>query len=280
MLLLCVTAGGLPAGAQTLEVSGACAQQCGAASRLVREGRPEVQACLIRCNAAQEFDRSTGAPRVQHGPPPPRTGRRQAAQAEARRAAPYHPTPVPPPSMAMAAGRSAAHPPTPTLPAASSVPMPARGMAHPTPATASAASRAAQVAIAAATGSAVAAAAPAATGRWGAAYLAPAPATEFGLTVGVADRLAAHAQAQSACGARGAACRAALEFADRCGAVAQARRTLGLFRTADPRTYSVSYAAAGAGATREAAENVALDECRARERTTSCEIVASACGRP
>jgi hypothetical protein len=131
--------------------------------------------------------------------------------------------------------------------------------------------------MAAASSAAIALPAPS---RWGAVYLAAAPATEFGLTVGVADRLAAHAQAQTDCAARGAPCRAALEFSDRCGAVAQARRTLGLFRTADPRTFSVSYAAAGAGPTREVAESAALAECRARERSTGCEIAASACGRP
>ena len=62
--------------------------------------------------------------------------------------------------------------------------------------------------------------------------------------------------------------------------MAQARRTLGLFRTADPRTYTVSYAAAGSGPSREAAEGAALDECRSREHATSCEVVASSCGRP
>jgi hypothetical protein len=98
--------------------------------------------------------------------------------------------------------------------------------------------------------------------------------------VDLADRLAAHSQAQLACAAGGAACRAALGFTDRCGAVAQARRTLGPFRTADSRTYAVSYAAAGSGATREAAEAAALDECRARERSTGCTVAASACGRP
>ncbi|MFC7473065.1 DUF4189 domain-containing protein [Dankookia sp. GCM10030260] len=274
-LLLGIAAGGPPARAQTLEVSGACAQQCGAASRLVRANRPEVQSCLIRCNAIQEYDRSTGAPRVQHGSPAPRTRSRQAVQAETRRVAalqaravpaPYQAPMLPPP--AAAASRGAAHPAAAAAPA---VAVPPASLAVAVPP----AVRATQ--LAAAAGGAVAV--PAGR-RWGAAYLAPSPATEFGLTVGLADRVAAHAQAQSACGARGAACRPALEFADRCGAVAQARRTLGLFRTADPRTYSVSYAAAGAGPTQEAAETAALGECRARERTTSCEIVASACGRP
>ncbi|WP_369126545.1 DUF4189 domain-containing protein [Dankookia rubra] len=213
---------------------------------------------------------------------------RQSVQAEARRAAP----PVGPRSGGQSGAQSGAprpgHSPPPGAPLASA-PAASRGLPHAAPpptavpplavaplAAAAPAARATQLAVAAAGGSAAAAG-----GRgWGAAYLATAPGTDFGLSVGLADRLAAHAQAQLACGARGAPCRAALEFADRCGAVTQARRTLGLFRTADPRTYSVSYAAAGSGPTRDAAEGAALDECRSRERTTSCEVVASSCGRP
>ncbi|WP_431267960.1 DUF4189 domain-containing protein [Dankookia sp. P2] len=246
---------GRPAMAQTLAVSGACAQQCGAVSRQVRDNRPEIQACLIRCNASQDYDRAAGATRPQQAPPASRLRSRPSTQAEARRAAP--PAQAVPAAAARGLPYAAAAPP-----ASSAAPPPA--------------ARGAQLA-ASAGGAAVAA--PAGRG-WGAAYLAAAPGTDFGLTVGVADRLAAHTQAQSACGARGAPCRAALEFADRCGAVAQARRTLGLFRTADPRTYSVSYAAAGSGPTREAAEGMAMDECRSRERTTGCEVVASSCGRP
>jgi hypothetical protein len=115
-------------------------------------------------------------------------------------------------------------------------------------------------------------------GRSGAIYLAPAPSAGFGLTYGLADRIAAHGQAERRCQAQGGACRLALEFTDRCGAVAQARRSNGLVRTADPSTYTVTFAAGGAGPTREAAEGQALGACGNRDRTAACEIVASGCG--
>lgn len=115
-------------------------------------------------------------------------------------------------------------------------------------------------------------------GRSGAVYLAPAPSAGFGLAYGLADRIAAHGQAERQCRARGDACRPALEFADRCGAVAQARRSNGLVRTADPGTYTVTFAAGGAGPTLQAAEGQALAGCAGRDRTATCEVVASGCG--
>ena len=181
---------------------------------------PNIQACLIRCNATQEYNRAAGAERPQQGLPAPRTRSRQPVQAEARRSAP------PPASLdAGAASRGPASGPAGPEPGTSPQPAP--------DSRAAARGRATQVAAAAAGGAATTAAPGARS--WGAASAA-APATGFGLTAGLADRLAAHAQAQAACGAAGASCRAALDFADRCGAVAQARRTLGLF-TADPRTF-------------------------------------------
>ncbi len=276
-LALCLGLHAGPGGAQTLEVSGACAQQCGATSRHVREHRGEIQACLIRCNATQQFESAAAPP-----PAPPRIRHAEAHRSAATRqattdAASGRRTPPVTQGRAPAHGATAmpasaaasAHPRG--LPYASDPPAAARAPAEP-------AARPGQIALAAATGSGLAMA-PASL-RWGAAYLAAAPATEFGLVVGAADRLAAHAQAQGVCGERGAPCRPALEFTERCGAVAQARRTLGLFRTSDPRTYSDSYAAAGSGNSQQAAEANAMDQCRARERTISCEIVASQCGRP
>ncbi|RYJ01222.1 MAG: hypothetical protein EON47_11470, partial [Acetobacteraceae bacterium] len=61
------------AAAQTVTVSPACVRQCGAASGTVRSNPPEVQACLIRCNAGQAFERSAGraAPRRGASPAPP-----------------------------------------------------------------------------------------------------------------------------------------------------------------------------------------------------------------
>lgn len=117
-----------------------------------------------------------------------------------------------------------------------------------------------------------------AAARFGAVYLAPAPGIGFGLTYGVADRLAAHGQAERACQARGVACRQALEITERCGAVAQAKRTTGMVRTNDPSTYTVTFAAGGAGPTREAAEAQAVADCRTRGRAATCEVVASGCG--
>lgn len=116
-------------------------------------------------------------------------------------------------------------------------------------------------------------------GGWsGAVYLAPAPSGSFGLTYGMADRIAAHGQAERRCQAQGTVCRLALEFTDRCGAVAQARRSNGLVRTADPSTYTITFAAGGSGPTREAAESHAMTSCGNRDRSAACEIVASGCG--
>jgi len=115
-------------------------------------------------------------------------------------------------------------------------------------------------------------------GRNGAIYLAPAPSGSFGLTYGQLDRLAAHGQAERRCQGQGGACRLALEFTDRCGAVAQARRSTGLVRTADPSTYTITFAAGGAGPSKEAAEAQAAADCRSRDRSATCEVVASGCG--
>ncbi len=115
-------------------------------------------------------------------------------------------------------------------------------------------------------------------GRNGAVYLAPAPNGSFGMTYGMVDRIAAHGQAERRCQAQGTACRLALEFTDRCGAVAQARRSNGLVRTADPSTYTITFAAGGSGPSREAAEGQAMANCGNRHRSAACEIVTSGCG--
>ena len=210
IVMLAVRVTGPPAAAQTLTVSGACQRQCGAVSPTVRNNAPDLRACLIRCNAGQEFAQA-GAARVWRAP------------------------------------RQPGVPPAPPLPPA---------------------------------GPAKAAVAGAAAAGWGVVYLATAPGSGFGLSVDSGDRMAAHGAATTACALGGAPCHAVLEFRDRCGAVAQARHTLGLYRTSDPSTYSVSYAAGGAGPTQGLAEAAALEECRARERTSRCEIAVSLCGRP
>ena len=60
--------------------------------------------------------------------------------------------------------------------------------------------------------------------------------------------------------------------------MAQARRRNGLVRTADPSTYTITFAAGGSGPTREAAESHAMTSCGNRDRSAACEIVASGCG--
>lgn len=115
--------------------------------------------------------------------------------------------------------------------------------------------------------------------RYGAAYLATAPSARFGLTAGLADRLAAHRTAELDCiGTTGAICRLGLEFRDRCGAVAQGLIGQGLRITEDTSTYTVAIAAAGSGPTAAEAQRAALSECRMLHRGASCRIAASRCG--
>lgn len=208
----------LPAPAQTAVAGGACLRQCGAASSQIRENRPEQQACLIRCQAAQDFTRQAEPAHPAAGRPPARPG--MASTAPRGMAPGAVSSPVRPVLAAQAAPRA---------------------------------------------------------GSWGAAYLAPAPSHRFGLSVGMGDRMAAHGQAQAACTAGATLCRPALEFAEACGAIAQSRHPLGLVRTSDPSTFQVTFAAAGAAATQEAAEAAALAECRLRDRASQCMVVASAC---
>jgi hypothetical protein len=116
-------------------------------------------------------------------------------------------------------------------------------------------------------------------GRGGAIYLAAPPNGAYGMSLGMADRLAAHGQAELACQARGGgrSCRAALAFTERCAAIAHAQRNAGLVRTAYPGSFTVSFATAGAGDSVEAAERQALDACRPRDPTARCDVVASRC---
>ncbi len=187
------------AGAQGTAAPPACLRSCEAATATIRANPPPVQACLIRCAAALQFQREGG-----------------------RIAATGRGLPQAGPSLAAFQGQAG--------------------------------------------------------GRSGAIYLAPAPSVGFGLAYGLADRIAAHGQAERQCRARAGACRLALEFIDRCGAVAQARRSNGLVRTADPGTNTVIFAAGGAGPTLEAAASQALAGCAGRDRIATCEVVASGCG--
>lgn len=115
-------------------------------------------------------------------------------------------------------------------------------------------------------------------GPYGAVYLAPAPSSNMGLAANRPDRNAAHRAAELECiGRQGTACRLALEFRDRCAAVAQGLAPRGLMLTQDPSTYQVMVATAGAGATAALAERDAMAACRQRFRGT-CRVARSTCG--
>lgn len=115
-------------------------------------------------------------------------------------------------------------------------------------------------------------------GPFGAVYLAPAPSPGMGLAANMPDRNAAHRAAELECiGRQGHACRLALEFRDRCVAVAQGVVPRGLVLTEDPSTYQVMAAMAGAGATAALAGREAMATCRQRFRGT-CRVARSICG--
>lgn len=236
--------------AQTVTVSPVCVRQCNAASGTVRSNPPEMQACLIRCNAGQAFERSAG-----RAAPPPRgapPGRGTA--------------PVP-----YGVARPVAPPPREASYAALQGPTGQRLAAAPR--------ENYQPQVRGLNAAALGAAARPGSGRAGAIYLAAPPSAGYGLTFGMADRLGAHGQAERSCQSRGGgSCRLALEFTERCGAVAQAKRSNGLIRTADPSTYTITFAAGGAGGTKETAEAQAVADCRSRDRGATCEVVASGCG--
>lgn len=244
------------AAGQTVSVPQSCVRQCGASSPTVRSNPVDIQACLIRCNAAQGFQREAARATPQQ---PLRRGLVQpgAAVAPAPLAAPL------PPSWAAAAPRATQPPP---------------GARTPPPSRSASATTASVGAAAAGAGAAAARPGNASGPRYGAIYLAPPPAAGHGLSFGMPDRLSAHTRAEGSCQSRGVSCRSVLEFTDRCGAVAQARRANGLIRTADPSTYTITFAAGGAGPTQQAAEAQAVADCRQRDRSAACEIVASGCG--
>ncbi|WP_043360440.1 DUF4189 domain-containing protein [Belnapia sp. F-4-1] len=219
--------------AQITTATPACTRSCEAASANIRTNPAPVQACLIRCVAGQNFQRSGGQTAF--------AGRSVSAP-DPNYAALRGPT-------GQRLGSIGNGPYTPQVRGLAAAPVPP--------------------ALAGPGG---------AGGRSGAVYLAPAPSSSFGLTYGMADRIAAHGQAERRCQAQGTACRLALEITDRCGAVAQARRSNGLVRTADPSTYTITFAAGGSGPTREAAESHAMASCGTRDRSAACEVVASGCG--
>jgi hypothetical protein len=140
------------------------------------------------------------------------------------------------------------------------------------------------VAGAAATAAAAAAVAREPGPGFGAVYAALAPSAGLGLAVGEADRLAAHRAAEAQCNAgpgSNGTCRMLAEFAEPCAAAAQGvvRSPWALLMTSSPDTQVVTSAAAGSGATPEAAEAAALAECHARDPRARCRIILAACRR-
>jgi hypothetical protein len=116
--------------------------------------------------------------------------------------------------------------------------------------------------------------------RYGVIYLAPPPSVNYGLTVGLEDRNAAHRLSEQQCmGPQGAACRLVEEFQDRCGAVAQGLIPRGLFLTNSPTTFNVMLSVPGTGATQALAERDAMTNCRQRFRGT-CRVAGSRCAAP
>ncbi|MBL6456625.1 DUF4189 domain-containing protein [Belnapia sp. T6] len=114
--------------------------------------------------------------------------------------------------------------------------------------------------------------------HWGAIYAAAPPAPQIGIAFGEGDRLLAHSGAAQRCSSgRESSCRMLLEFTERCGAVAQARRKRGILLTDHPSTYEVAALATGTGSSRAAAEEDALAQCRGRDGQSACRIAASAC---
>jgi len=251
--------------------SQSCRQQCGALLPRRQDNTGEVQICLARCETRERVQ----PPRSAAIPTPSRPARGTRAEA---------PAPRPPTRAAhspavprIAPASPAALPPglsVPVIPASSSVAPGVASRGAVPPRTASSTPRAGSPATEAALPSA------ASTARHGVIHLAPPPSLNYGLTAGLPDRAAAHRLAEQQCmGPQGAACRLALEFQDRCGAVAHGLIPRGLFLTNSPTTFNVMLATPGTGATQALAEQDAMTTCRQRFRGT-CRVAGSLCGPP
>ncbi|MCX8133318.1 MAG: DUF4189 domain-containing protein [Roseococcus sp.] len=120
--------------------------------------------------------------------------------------------------------------------------------------------------------------------HWIAVYAALAPGAAFGMSAPLADRLMAHAEAETSCraGPGGGTCRRMLEVRQGCAALVQGVRDLRPVRLGTPPPGSLArlpvvLALAAEGASRDAAEREALAQCAARERGLLCRVVASGC---
>jgi len=120
----------------------------------------------------------------------------------------------------------------------------------------------------------------AAGGRTLVAYAGLPPSVGFAIASGT-ERTMAHQSAERACASRNQnrPCRLLSETRDRCIAVAQGVRAVGVAVTADPRTYTVHLYTSGAGQDQRAAEFAALSDCATRtSEALSCRVVSQSCG--
>ena len=251
--------------------SQSCRQQCGALLPRRQDNTGDVQICLARCETRERVQ----PPRSAAIPTPPRPARVSRAEAAAPRppARAAQPPAVPRTAPALPASLPPGLP-APALPASSSVAHGAVTRGAMPPRTVPSAPRAGSQATEADLPSA------ASNPRHGVIHLAPPPSLNYGLTAGLPDRAAAHRLAEQQCmGPQGAACRLALEFQDRCGAVAHGLIPRGLFLTNSPTTFNVMLATPGTGATQALAEQDAMAACRQRFRGT-CRVAGSLCGPP
>ncbi|MFN3448298.1 MAG: hypothetical protein ACK44F_06335 [Roseococcus sp.] len=118
--------------------------------------------------------------------------------------------------------------------------------------------------------------------RFGAMYFTDNPTAAFGFANGVQDRLEVNMRAVRACQqmAGRVPCKFHGEIVNRCGAIAFAisRHPSALVMTSDISTQVLNHSATGQGATQQAAEAEAMEQCRRAEGPgVQCRIVASGC---
>lgn len=118
--------------------------------------------------------------------------------------------------------------------------------------------------------------------RFGAMYFTDNPTAAFGFANGTQDRLEVNMRAVRACQqmAGRVPCKFHGELVNRCGAIAFAisRHPSAMVMTSDISTQVLNLATTGQGATQQAAEAQALEQCRRAEGPgVQCRVVASGC---
>jgi hypothetical protein len=118
--------------------------------------------------------------------------------------------------------------------------------------------------------------------RFGAFYITDNPLPAFGFANGANDRLDVNTRAVRACQqmAGRVPCKFQGELVNRCGAIAMAisRHPNALVMTSDISTQVLNLATTGQGASQQAAEAQAMEQCRRAEGPgVQCRVVASGC---